>query len=59
LRLSKPQRLVRQEGLDKLKTFSLSGLEHATFRLVAKRRSLYATDTIIMICCTLCVNNND
>jgi hypothetical protein len=43
-RLSKPQGQVRPEGLGKLKnSFTSSGLEPATFRLVAQCLDHYAT----------------
>jgi hypothetical protein len=43
LRLSKPQGVVRPEGLGKLKIFSSSGLEPATFRFAAQCLHHYAT----------------
>jgi hypothetical protein len=42
-RVSEPQGLVQLEGLGKLKNFTSSGLEPATFWLVAERINLYTT----------------
>jgi hypothetical protein len=42
-RLSKPQGLVRPEGLGKFKKFTSSGIEPVTFRLVAQCLNHYAT----------------